>query len=184
MRASAGATALMSLLLSACASDLATTPRSASPTRDVAAASDQGASNLPIVGTCVSRDAQPPVLDPPFLNQVITGSCQFSRLGRTGMSLFQRVDLRTGSSTGQVTFTAADGSTLEVTQVASSTITGPTTRTFDGEATIAGGTGRFANAGGAFELTGTLSLDQDGVGHAVSTYDGRIAYNPSNASNR
>jgi hypothetical protein len=173
MRASAEATALMCLFLSACGGDLATTPRFASPTRDIVAGADAGTSNLPIAGTCVSEDAQPPSVDPPFLNQVITGSCQFSHLGRTDMYLLQRVDLRTGSSTGQVTFTAADGSTLAVTQSASSTITGATTRTFAGEATIVGGAGRFAAASGVLTLAGTLALGQNGIGHAVSTYDGR-----------
>lgn len=185
MRTSIGATVVLSAALIACSGDLATDPHRASPSRSVVAAADQAESALPIVGTCVSQDAQPPVFVPPFfLSQVITGTCQFSHLGRTGMQLLQTVDLRTGASVGQVTFTASDGSTLQVSQSANSSDIGPSTKMFVGTATISGGTGRFASASGALGLEGTLTFDQLGVGHAVSTYDGRITYDASNASSR
>jgi hypothetical protein len=98
------------------------------------------------------------------------------------MFLLQRVDLRTGS-TGQVTFTAANGDALRLTQSAVATDVGPSAKTFVGVANVSGGTGRFANATGTLELTGTLSFDSDGIGHAVSTYRGSIAYASSNRRN-
>jgi hypothetical protein len=183
MRTSTGATVLLSLLLAACAGDMATEPRQVSPAHTIVAA-DQAESEVPILGTCVSQDAQPPVVGFPFLNQVITGTCQFSHLGRTTMYLLQRVDLRTGSSVGQVTFTAANGDALQVTQGATSTDAGPATKDFIGTATISGGTGRFANAAGALGLRGTLTFDQNGIGHAVSEYDGTISYDAADRSNR
>ena len=184
MRTSLGATVVLSLLLAACAGDVATAPHQVLSARSVAAATTQAESAVPISGTCVSQDAEPPVLAFPFLNQVITGTCEFSHLGRTDMYLRQRVDLRTGISVGQVTFTGADGGTLQITQSASSSDIGPSTKTFTGSATITGGTGRFEGASGALELGGTLTFDQDGIGHAASTYNGRIAYDASIGSNK
>jgi len=105
-----GATLLLSSVLAACAGDIATAPRQAPPARDGEAVANRTESAVPIVGTCVSQDAQPPVLAFPFLSQVITGTCEFSHLGRTRMSLLQRVDVRTGTSVGQATFTARLGS--------------------------------------------------------------------------
>lgn len=176
-------TILLSLPLAACAdSGSATAPRPESPSLDVVRAAARNASAEPLSGTCVSPDAQPPVFTPPFfLDQVITGTCQFSHLGRTNMQLRQHVNLATGAATGAVTFTAANGDLLTVTQRSVSTDIGPMQKSFAGTAVITGGTGRFANASGTLGLDGTLTLDQ-GIGHALSTYTGRIVYDASDRS--
>ena len=178
-------TVLPSLALAACA-DTSTappagpTPASAAFTRVGAAA--RNASPEPLSGSCVSQDAQPPVFTPPFfLDQVITGTCQFSHLGRTNMQLRQHVNLSTGAATGSVSFTAANGDLLTITQSSVSTNIGPMQKSFAGTAVITGGTGRFANASGNLGLDGTLTLDQ-GIGHALSTYTGRIVYDASDRS--
>jgi hypothetical protein len=122
------------------------------------------------------------VLTFPFLNQVITGTCQFSHLGRADMHLVQRVNVTNGAQTGQVTFTAADGDTLRANASGGSTPTGPNTLNFFGVTTITGGTGRFANASGELQLTGTLAFAQTiggGIGTASSNYVGWIAYDAS-----
>ena len=165
---------VLSLLGVACGGDVATEPHRTRPGADVAASRGVEFA-VPIAGRCVSADAQPPVVSFPFIDQVITGTCEFSHLGRTSMSLLQHVDLRTGS-VGQLTLTAANGDALQITQSAVATDVGPSVRTFVGVATVVGGTGRFASATGTLTLNGTLTFDQTGIGHAVSTYDGSIAY--------
>ena len=178
-------TVLLSLALSACADGStapAAAPRPGSASFNRVDAATRNSSAEPLSGTCVSEDAQPPVFTPPFfLDQVIAGTCQFSHLGRTTMQLRQHVDLSTGAATGAVTFTAANGDALIVTQSSESTDIGPTRKSFTGTAAITGGTGRFAQATGSLGLDGTLTLDQ-GIGHALSTYAGRIVYDASDRS--
>src|SRR4051812_11364759 len=177
MRAFTAFPIAITMSLAGCASDatIPTEASPASPTHQSAFASKQQVSKTPLAGTCVSQDAQPPVLNFPFLNQVITGTCQFSHLGRTDMFLTQQVNVTTGNQTGHVTFTAADGDQLRANAAGGSTPTGPTSFTFFGVTTIIGGTGRFSNAEGQLQLTGTLTFDQ-GIGTASSVYDGWITY--------
>ena len=182
MRPSTVLTVLLSLALAACADDNTTTgPRPGSA--ELTVARTQNKSAEPLSGTCVSEDAQPPVFTPPFsLDQVITGTCQFSHLGRTNMRLLQHVSLATGAASGAVTFTAANGDALTVTESTSSADIGPMRKSFTGTAVITGGTGRFANATGRLDLAGTLTFDQNGIGHAFSSYAGQIVYDASDRS--
>jgi hypothetical protein len=98
------------------------------------------------------------------------------------MSMLQHVNLRTGAATATVTFTAANGDVLTITQTTSSTDIGPALKSFTGTALITGGAGRFATARGTLDLEGTLSFDQQRIGHALSTYTGRITYDASDRS--
>jgi hypothetical protein len=181
MRPSTLPAILLSLMLAACAGDnSATAPRPGSASRTVAGAATRNASAEPLTGTCASQDAQAPVFTPPFfLDQVIAGTCQFSKLGRTNMRLLQQVNLFTGAAIGTVTFTAANGDALNVTQSSASADIGPMRKSFTGTAVIAGGSGRFADASGGLELEGTLTFDLQGIGHAFSTYTGRLVYDAS-----
>jgi len=182
MRPSTALTPFLILALAACGNDSGLTgPRAQPALLRVAGAASQSRSGVPLSATCVSEDVQPPVFTyPHFLDQVIAGTCQVSHLGRSSMRLLQHVDLATGAATGTVTFTAANGDALTITQSTASTDVGPATKAFTGTATITGGTGRFANASGALELDGTLTFDQNEIGHALSTYAGWIAYSASN----
>lgn len=187
MRPTLTLTIALTVSLAACASEpiVPTEALSGSPTIGAALASKQQVATVPLTGTCVSQDAQLPVLTFPFLNQVITGTCQFSHLGRADMHLVQRVNVTNGAQTGQVTFTAANGDTLRANASGGSTPTGPNTLTFFGVTTITGGTGRFANATGELELTGALSFEQTmgiEIGTASSKYVGWISYDASDRS--
>jgi hypothetical protein len=187
MRPTAAFIIAFTALLAACASEprLPTEASSGSPTIGGPLASKEEAATLPLTGTCTSQDAQLPVLTFPFLDQVITGTCQFSQLGRADMHLVQRVNVTNGAQTGQVTFTAANGDALRGNASGGSTPTGPKTLAFFGVTTITGGTGRFANATGSLQLTGTLSFEQTvavGIGTAFSNYVGRISYDASDRS--
>jgi hypothetical protein len=85
-------------------------------------------------------------------------------------------------ATAAVTFTAANGDVLTITQSSGSTDIGPALKSFTGTATITGGARRFTNARGTLDLAGTLRFDQDGIGHALSTYTGWIVYRASDGS--
>ena len=98
------------------------------------------------------------------------------------MQLRQHVNLSTAAATGTVTFTAANGDMLTVAQSSVSTDIGPMSKSFTGTAVITGGSGRFANASGSLSLNGTLTFDQGGIGHALSTYTGPIVYDASDRS--
>jgi hypothetical protein len=187
MRPTVALIVTLTVSLAACVSEptLATEAPSGLPPMGGALASKQQVATLPLTGTCISQDAQLPVLTFPFLNQVITGTCQFSHLGRADMHLVQRVNVTNGAQTGQVMFTAADGDTLRATASGGSTRIGPNTLTFFGVTIITGGTGRFATATGELQLTGTLSFEQTvgvGIGTASSKYVGWIAYDASDRS--
>jgi hypothetical protein len=83
--------------------------------------------------------------------------------------------------TSEVTFTAANGDRLHASSVGTGTLTGPTTVSFTGTATIIGGTGRFANATGEMAVEGTVD---NATGDARLSYDGWIVYNASDRSGR
>jgi hypothetical protein len=186
MRPSTVLIAPLALVLAACTdSTTLTGPHPVSAVRDVLGASTQNATTEPFSASCVSEDVQPPgFIYPYFLDQVIAGTCQVTHLGQSSMSMRQYVNLRTGDATASVTFTAPNGDALTFTQSTGSADIGPGLKSFTGTATITGGSGRFASARGTWDLEGTLSLDQQGIGHALSTYTGWIAYDASDRSEK
>ena len=86
-----------------------------------------------------------------------------------------------GTSTAQVTYTAANGDILLATN--SGTFTPSSSPTFStvGVTTIIGGTGRFAGATGRLDVKGTVDLANN---LAVFYFDGWILYDASNRSKR
>ena len=67
-----------------------------------------------------------------------------------------QIFIPTLSSTGAATFTAANGDTMTATVAGQATRTSPTTLSIVEHYTITGGTGRFADATGSFDLESTL----------------------------
>ena len=103
------------------------------------------------------------------VNAVETGTVQFpirsitregtgtaTYLGRYTEHITMVINLPTLSSTGAATFTAANGDTLSATVAGQATRTSPTTLSIVENYTITGGTGRFADATGAFTLHSTV----------------------------
>lgn len=98
-----------------------------------------------------------------------TGSGEATHLGKFTREESIVLNPATGAFTGTITFTAADGSTLECTLAGGFTGAGVASGTYE----ITGGTGRFANAEGeaffnvtqsdpinfSFQFTGTISLN-------------------------
>lgn len=126
----------------------------------------------PIKGSCTITSTDFVSFAFPILNQVGHATCQISHLGRATLRSELAVNVATGTQTGASTFTAANGDLLYVTSAGSSTPTGPSTISFTGITTIVGGTGRFENATGQLNASGTTSFS--GTGFLM--YDGSIVY--------
>lgn len=90
------------------------------------------------------------------------GSGTVSHLGKSAMVSTECVTAQNGvymMSNGKMTVTAANGDTLIATYSGTFVPTGPTTLTMSGVTySITGGSGRFANALGQGDLTGTQDL--------------------------
>ena len=83
-----------------------------------------------------------------------TGTATY--LGRYTEHITMVIDIPTLSATGAATFTAANGDTLTAAIAGQATRTSPTTLSIVENYTITGGTGRFADATGAFTLHSTV----------------------------
>lgn len=100
--------------------------------------------------------------DPPpssFATVLFEGTGNATLLGQFAISVPHRVNVVTGSATGAMELTAANGDTLTADFTGQSApTTNPGVHTILEKATITGGTGRFAGAVGSFTLERTLDL--------------------------
>jgi hypothetical protein len=100
--------------------------------------------------------------DPPpssFATVLFEGTGNATRLGRFTISVPHRVNFATGSATGTMTFTAANGDALTADFTGQSApTTNPGVHTIVEKATITGGTGRFAGTVGSFIVERALDL--------------------------
>jgi len=87
------------------------------------------------------------------------GTGNATQLGRFTFEYDERVDLSTATGTGTYRFTAANGDTLTADWTGKGFPTeDPTVISIIEDATITGGTGRFANAGGTFTIRRLFSF--------------------------
>lgn len=129
----------------------------------------RGGAELPFHGSLEAVEAD--VVAPPFLHVNGTGSGTATQLGRFTSTFILTVTLSTRSATGSTTYIAANGDRLDATLVGQATsTTEPNVASIQEVATITGGTGRFANATGAFtiqrvanQLTGVSAGSFDGI---------------------
>jgi hypothetical protein len=100
--------------------------------------------------------------DPPpssFATVLFEGTGNATLLGQFTISVPHRVNFVTGSATGTMEFTAANGDTLTANFTGQSAPTSnPGVHTIVEKAAITGGTGRFAGATGTFTVERTLDL--------------------------
>lgn len=176
MRTLCRTSAVLTVVLCGCGAESATAP---TPTIQARPTGLRAAVSVPIGGSCETSLAGPPIVTPPILTQNDVGVCQLAHLGRVSVYDTQQINLATGTETAQVTFTAANGDELRLTNVGANERTGPATIRFTGTITVVGGTGRFANATGQITAEGTADLVS---GQGWITLDGSIAYDASNRS--
>ena len=120
----------------------------------------------------VIRGVEIPTFQFPLLFVHTTGTGNASHLGRFGMTYDLTVDLLTHDTSGSAVFTAANGDQLFTDVVGHGTSNGDDTAASVVEIhTIAGGTGRFAEATGSFIRTLLLDLV---TGADAGSFDGTL----------
>ena len=113
------------------------------------------ASETPFKGTVNAVETVTVVFPTRFLDREGTGTATY--LGRYTEHVTMVINLPTMSSIGAATFTAANGDTLTATVDGQATPVSPGVLSVVEVYTIAGGTGRFADATGTFTLERILN---------------------------
>jgi len=127
----------------------------------------------PISGTCQTSFAPPTLPPPPVIRQVDEGSCNLSHLGKAALYSVEDIEVVAGTQRSvEFTLTAPNGDVLRVTTEGTNA---PNATGVDFEATMrfVGGTGRFANAAGEAQVTGSASFITN---TAAFTVNGWIEY--------
>ena len=127
------------------------------------------AAETPFKGTVTAVETGQVVPPTRFLDRTGTGTATY--LGRYTEHIVMQINLPTMSSTGTATFTAANGDTLTANVVGQAMRTGPTVLSIVEVYTVTGGTGRFADATGAFTLNSTV---EQTTGVSTGTLSGAI----------
>lgn len=179
MRKSDTVAAMFAVLAMACGGDTQTGPRpsAATPVSTSQSSADAAGHLRPIQGSCDAAIISLVSVPPTTAREVVTGSCLISHLGKTTFYLQQIIDYTTFVGTSEVlTFTAANGDVLRATSITQGTPTGPASVSLAGTFVFTGGTGRFANATGQANFTGTADF---ATGRSQFTMRGGIAYGKS-----
>jgi hypothetical protein len=127
------------------------------------------AAETPFKGTVTAVETGRVVPPTRFLDRTGTGTATY--LGRYTEHIVMVINIPTLSSTGTATFTAANGDTLTANVVGQAMRTGPTVLSIVEVYTVTGGTGRFADATGAFTLNSTV---EQTTGVSTGTLSGAI----------
>ena len=127
------------------------------------------AAETPFKGTVNGVETGEIVFPNRLLDRHGTGTATY--LGKYTEHVTMQIFIPTLSSTGAATFTAANGDTMTATVAGQATRTSPTTLSIVEHYTITGGTGRFADATGSFDLESTL---EQTTGASSGTFSGAI----------
>ena len=149
---------LLAAALAACA---APTPAEVRDARELAPSDRIAASAQPrpMSGTCETTFGAPPFPLPPSIRQVDEGECQLTHLGRATLYSDKTITFATGTQvTHALRLTAANGDEVHATGTGRNAPAGPGQVGFTATMTIAGGTGRFADATGELRIEGIATL--------------------------
>ena len=111
-------------------------------------------------------------LSPPIVSVLIEASGNATLLGRFTLEIPHQVNQAIRVATGTYEFTAANGDTLTADFTGLATPVAPGVLTTHEEATITGGTGRFAGATGSFIADRTFYV---ATGMTVGSFQGTIS---------
>jgi hypothetical protein len=103
---------------------------------------------IPFKGSLEGEYGEPG--EPPLITESITGRGHATHLGRYTLDILETVNVAEFSATGTFTFTAADGDQVRGDFVGRAQL-GPLVTIVE-NATVRGGTGRFASARGTFVI--------------------------------
>lgn len=161
--------AVLFLSMAACSSDEIATPLS-SPNSSTPASIQSV--ERPWLGECD--------VDAEFISEFtlrIVGSCQLAHIGRATLLAYQTITPgELGISyTNTAIYTAPDGDELHTTNIGVA-VPNSTGLSLSGTETAAGGTGRFANATGAAQLTGAIRFTSSTTTQGSYQLDGRLSF--------
>jgi hypothetical protein len=167
MKSSVTAVALFGLVLLVVGCSGPTAPMSGAP----AAGGDtsiRGSAIAPFTGSFEGTQTVTPGT-PPLATVVMNGEGNGTLVGRFDIALPHTVNFATSSASGVATLVAADGSSLVANFTGQAQI-GPIVSIVE-QATITGGTGRFANATGSFTIRRTFN---PATGHTSGGFNGSV----------
>jgi hypothetical protein len=161
----------LALLASVACADRAPTDASRAPTERVAASLQP----RPMSGSCETTFPALQGPPPPVLQQIDVGTCQLSHLGRTALYSDKTINFAAGTQvTHLFRLTAANGDQLLGRGTGTSAPGGPGLVAFHAVVTLAGGTGRFADARGELRIEGVATLATSSS--VLRVVDGWISY--------
>jgi hypothetical protein len=161
------------VLAAACSGQLLISPTSPTNAGTGAAQTEARHGNdLPFHGSLTADETD--VVAPP--NLLVDGSAKgtANQLGRYTATFTVVVALATSTATGMYTFTAANGDQLVATFTGIGVTTEPGIASITETATVVGGSGRFAAAGGTFTIRRVL---QQATGESSGSFDGQLSLN-------
>ncbi len=174
---------LFALAFAGCADQpLASVDAAAPPLEDAAPALHKVVQR-PFKGDCEMTFDPPSLPPPPVFNQIDTGTCRLTHLGRAQFYSVKEINFLAGTqTTTEAAFTAANGDILRAIGTGTGTPTGPGLVSFFAVLTFVGGTGRFANASGEAHVVGEAALFTGTTSLEIT--HGWIAYDASDRSGR
>ena len=95
---------------------------------------------------------------PPLVDEVIEATGNATRLGRFELEIPHTINVPAGTLSGTYQLTAANGDTITAQFTGQSHLIAPGVVAVVDNATITGGTGRFANATGSFTVNRTVTF--------------------------
>ena len=138
------------VILAACSGPAA--PSGVAPVAAAVEATANGTANAPFKGSFEGSQTVT-ASTPPLANVVMHGEGTGTLVGRFEIALPHTVNFATASASGTATIVAADGSRIIASFTGQAQV-GPIVTIVE-QATITGGTGRFANASGSFTIRRT-----------------------------
>jgi len=167
----------VSVLAAACSDQGSTSPTSpASTALATTPAQSRSATELPFRGSLTTDEKA--VVAPPNLLAQGTGEGNATHLGRFTVTFAAVAPLGGNTATGTFTFTAANGDQLLASFAGTAISIEPTVLSFTEVLTIAGGTGRFAQATGRFTLRRIGIIDfANNTSTSTGSFEGHINLN-------
>ena len=129
------------------------------------------AEQVPFKGSLIGLDTGTPTV-PPFASVTVEAMGNAAHLGRFTYTALLTVNTATGMGSGTFLFTAANGDTVYGTATGQATFTPPNVLAIAENATITGGTGRFAGATGSFTIA---RLKNTVTSATIATFEGTIS---------
>lgn len=172
---------LLALALAGCADQPLASIVTAAPALEHAGPALHKLLARPFKGDCEMTFDPPSLPPPPAFNQIDTGTCHLSHLGRAKFYSVKDIDFLAGTqTTTEAAFTAANGDILRAVGKGTGTPIAPGRVSFSAILTFVGGTGRFVNALGEAHVVGEAALFT-GTASLKITH-GWIAYDASDRS--